>query len=569
MKRGIKTTACLLCLVLMAGLLAGCSDSGTGKANGKAAATEAPAKRSDITVFVVNGNYSEGAEKDSVWKYIEDKANVNLEITGQVHGDDYYTVLAPIVNTVTDIPDIIFTADGMNGAFANWSDQATGVLYDFRNLLLGKEEQYPHLSKLINSDAYKNLTTEGAYTQLPQLSDACGWGIYYRADWLVKIGYTQTDENGNVVARTPVNMDEFQDVMMKFSDPSYELNPGKQTYGLSPLAAEHGLNPIQHAFGTQAPGSSNYITADNKIEKAMLSKEYKNYLEWVHMCYENGWIDPQYYNNNTDTRMVEVFSNGQCGIMIINAGQHVIWKAKPMEDIWGKGTCVMGPPPIGTANVGKEGAGGWSNWGGSWGGFSITRSCKDVDAALRLLDYLYSWEGGLTSRYGIEGIHWNWNEDKTRIIPNLDNRALEPSGAFATAKGEDGELNYYGTYRFANHLLGVPIKWDKFETTGQISFFTDYYAIDPEYAHLMVQADQWYDMLVTSNLLNFSCLTSSQSKKNSNVNDLCRTYAAQAITGEKNLTTDYDALVAACEEQGLQEVYDAVAQAAKIAGLMK
>ena len=553
MKYWSKLFVCLLAVLMMLSMAA-CSDS--QEDNG----------RPTLRLFLINGNYMDGAVKDSVWKHIEDKIGVNIEITGQVNSGDYYTVLSPQLNSATDMPDIFFSVpDGTGGAYDTWADQATGILYDWKNLMAGNEDQYPHLTKLLNSNTYKNLTYNGATTLLPALSiPSNGWGIYYRGDWLIKIGYYTEDENGEKVPRVPVNMDEFQDVMMKFSDPSYNLNPGTKTYGMSPFAGEWANQPLYHAFG--APTDYD-INEKGEVEFMCLTDAYKNFLTWFHQCYENGWIDPQFYANGQDGD-IKAFEEGRCGILINSAGDHIQWKAIPMEKVWGKGTCVMGPPPVGTASIGVEGAGGWSNWGGWWGGFSITKACTETDAALRLMDYLYSEEGAMTAHFGIQGTHWDWNEDQTQIVPNLDNRLLEAEGAFFLQTGINGDQNLYGKHRFSNVLLApFPINWDKYEETGEFSFFHDWNAVNPEYAYLMENSAEYFDQVVTSKLLNLNVLPSNLTKKANVIADLCNTYAIQAIAGQKNLTSDWNALVQSCEQQDLQKIYDTFLKAAKDMGI--
>lgn len=553
MKHWSKLFICLLAVLMMLSMAA-CSEN--QEENG----------RPTLRLFLINGNYMDGAVKDSVWKHIEDKIGVNIEITGQVNSGDYYTVLSPQLNSATDMPDIFFSVpDGTGGAYDTWADQATGILYDWKNLMAGNEDQYPHLTKLLNSATYKNITYNGATTLLPALSiPSNGWGIYYRGDWLIKIGYYTENENGEKVPRVPVNMDEFQDVMMKFSDPSYNLNPGTKTYGMSPFAGEWANQPLYHAFG--APTDYD-INEKGEVEFMCLTEEYKNFLTWFHQCYENGWIDPQFYANGQDGDL-KAFEEGRCGILINSAGDHIQWKAVPMEKVWGKGTCVMGPPPVGTASIGVEGAGGWSNWGGWWGGLSITKACTETDAALRLMDYLYSEEGAMTAHFGIQGKHWDWNEDHTQIVANLENRLLEPEGAFYLQTGINGDQNLYGKHRFSNILLAPdPIDWENYDSTGEFSFFHDWNAVNPEYAYLMANSAEYFDQVVTSKLLNMNVLPGNLTKKANVISDLCNTYAIQAIAGQKNLTSDWDALVQSCEQQDLQKIYNTYLQAAKDMGI--
>lgn len=554
-----KVLALMFAALLIALPLTGC---------GKADKETEKGDRPTLSLFIINGNYSEGATKDSVWKAMEDAANVNIEISGMVNSDDYYTTLSPRLNSASDMPDVFFSVPhGTGGAYYTWADQAKGILYDWTNLMAGKEEEYPYLNKIFTSQQYKNVMFEQAHTLLPLCGVAnSGWGIYYRGDWLIKIGYYTEDENGQKQPRVPVNMDEFQDVMMKFSDASYDLNPGKKTYGMSPFAGEWANQPLYHAFG--AP--TDYDLDENgNVEFMCLTEEYRNFLRWFNQCYRNGWIDPQFYTNTPGVGGdAKAFEEGRTGILITNAGEGVIWNAKPMEEIWGKGTCVMGPPPTGTAAVGKEGAGGFSNWGGMWGGFSVTKACTDTDAVLRLFNYLYSPEGQMTRTYGIEGTHWSWNETKTGIIPNLENRNQEPEGSFSLSEGANGDKDLYGKYRFSNILGGTPIVWEEYEKTGKFSFFEDYTAINPGYAHLMQQSAQYFDVVETSKLVNFTVLSKELNKKSVAIGDLCSTYAVQAIAGQKNLDSDWEALQKSCEAEGLKQICETYQEAAKTYGLV-
>ena len=557
----MKKVLALMCAALLMALpLTGCGPSNKEKESGD---------RPTLKLFIINGNYSEGATKDSVWKAMEDAANVNIEISGMVNNDDYYTTLSPRLNSASDMPDVFFSVpNGSGGAYYTWANQSKGILYDWTNLMAGKEEDYPYLNKIFTSEQYKNVMFEQAHTLLPFCNvPNSGWGIYYRGDWLMKVGYYTEDENGTKQPRVPVNMDEFQDVMMKFSDASYNLNPGKKTYGMSPFAGEWANQPLYHAFG--AP--TDYDLDENgNVEFMCLTEGYKNFLSWFSQCYRNGWIDPQFYTNTPGGGGdAKAFEEGRTGILITNAAEGVIWNAKPMEEIWGKGTCVMGPPPTGTATVGKEGAGGFSNWGGMWGGFSVTKACTDTDAALRLFNYLYSPEGQMTRTYGIEGVHWSWNETKTGIVPDLENRNKEPEGAFSLSDGVNGDKDLYGKYRFASILGGSPIIWDEYDKTGTFAFFEDYDAINPGYAHLMKQSAQYFNMVETSKLVNFTVLPQEMNKKAVAIADLCSTYAVQAIAGQKNLDSDWEALRKACEADGLTQIFTIYQEAVKTYGLLK
>jgi len=46
--------------------------------------------------------------------------------------------------------------------------------------------------------------------------------------------------------------------------------------------------------------------------------------------------------------------------------------------------------------------------------FLITKNCKNVPLAVEFADYWMSEEGSILFFRGAEGVHWEWNEDRTR-----------------------------------------------------------------------------------------------------------------------------------------------------------
>ena len=535
----------------LCGMIAGVSLLTLGACGGK---TPQGGNSDSITLFTINGNYFEGGKKDSVWKKLEEVAGVSINITGAVNNGDYYTTLNPKMNTAKNMPDVIFSCpDATEGSYFDWADQQTGVLYNLDELLAGKENEYPYLYHVINSRQYANVKYNGAHTIMVTPQERSGWGIYYRADWLINVGYYQKnedgnaklDENGEKIARTPETMDELTEVLKLFTENDPDGNGKKDTYGSSPGAHAHFMNPFYHAFGVPTDWD---ITDDGEVDYMYCTPEYKNFLTWFQAQYNAGYVDPLFYQNRNDSDRKR-FEEGKAGVMVTNAGSVIASVAKKTDDVFGKGSVVMGKPPVGTATCGKEGSYGFSDWGGWWGGFSITKNCKNPQAVLKLFNYINSPEGSMLCNFGIEGVHYNMENGK--VVPDLEARGAEPEGTFGVLKDETGGQDYYGKHRLSTILLSIPMKWDL--QTDEYELITQYESVDLYYCTLMQQA---FDnvSLHSTKLVNITDFSSAILKKRNKIQDVAETYAVQAMANKKNLSSDWNKMIADCESNGIDSI---------------
>ncbi|MCI8434643.1 MAG: extracellular solute-binding protein [Clostridia bacterium] len=526
--------------------------------------------RDILKLFIINGNYLEGAKKDSAWKHIEEKSHTSLRIEGAVNNADYYTRLSPMLNSGRNMPDVFFSVPtATDGAYFKWADQNTGILYNLDELLLGREDEFPYLSKVIYSDKYGNIKYDGAHTIIPAPDDNSGWAIYYRGDWLVNVGYYQVDASGepildgagNKIPRTPATLEEFEDVCYKFRNGDPNKSGKKDTYAMAPQNEAHCLSPLYHAFGVPADWD---IDKDGNVSFMYTDPAFKNFLTWYNKLYSDGVIYDQFYTLNEASER-KMFEEGETGIVITNGGEACLWVAKPCEEVFGYGKVTCGAPPVGTANLGQEGACGFSDWGGWWGGFSITKTCANPDAVLRLFDYLLSPEGGMIKNYGLEGVHYTLVD--RRIVPNFENRQKEPEGSFTKINDADGNSVLGGGYRFASVLGGKAIDWEHFEQTGAFSVYRDNRVYDGRYADLMDLQDE-LRVEHSTNLLNFTDIPTVVMRKQLIIQDKMKTYAINAISGKKNLTTDWDAVLADCDSNGMADIKLMLATAADEAGIL-
>ncbi|MBQ8884788.1 MAG: extracellular solute-binding protein [Clostridia bacterium] len=520
-----------------------------------------------LRIFTYTGQNYEGIDMDSVFKKIEEESGVKLAFEG-ASSADYYTKLAPMMNT-GDFPDVIWSdPKNSSGNFDSWADPDTNnLLWNLDELLVGNEERYPYLTKLIYSPTYKNIKYFDGHYLVPNVS-APGWAIYYRADWLEQIGFV--DENGK--AKAPVTLAEFEYVMQKFSgnDLFVDENGTKsgQTWGISPNAEPFYVNPLYTAFGIFADWE---FDANGEISYMYTNDGIKDYISWMNAMYQKGYIDPQ-FNTNTGSRDREdKWYTGKVGCIMTNGGEHMTWVVGQFEQNRGEGKVIVGPPPTGTGEsssitgkkLGVAGEGGFSNWGTTYGGYAITKACADPHKALDFFEYLNSPEGTKIKMYGIEGTHYELKDGK--ISPILSNRDREGSSFWQSTKSVENTTVLSGLHKIGS-LFGGVIDWETYEETGEVLCITDFSSSYPKYADL-IEKSQEYRKLKTGKLVNFTAYPASISTKMKQIQDLSSTYLLQAILGQKNLTSDWNDMISDCQKFNYSTICRIIKETAQANGI--
>ncbi len=489
-----------------------------------------------VTLFTNGGDMFEGVRKDSVWEKIEEETGVSLKFSGATHNADYYTVLNPKINT-GEVFDIIFTVpSNMGGAYENWVSQ--DIFWDLDELIAEKPGEYPWIEKTLNIKKYNTIQYGGGmHTLLPEFNSPSGWGIYYRTDWLEAVG-----------EEIPETMEDFTRVLQKFTQNDPDKNGKNDTWGMSPNSNIIFWNPLYHAFGV-TPGYD--IDENGDIKLAYACEEFRDFLGWANEMYEAGYIKPT-FAGNTASQDRDDFIDGKSGILITNADQHVTWIMNSFEAKNGVDKVAFGTPPVGTDTIGKKGIGGLSDWGGWWGGFSILKDSPHPHDAMRFLDFMYSPEGSMLRTYGIENVHYTINEEG-EIVPNYENREKEPEGRFNQTTDENGKTVPAGVYAMGASF-GSIFDWAAYEEDEtNCNVIVSAASLDLKYADLIQQAlDK--TTLVSSKLSNVTDVSQAMVAKFNKVSDTAIGFANNAISGEKNLSSDWDAMLASCNEQGFEDV---------------
>lgn len=508
-----------------------------------------------VRIFTYSGNEFDSVTMDSVMKKVEETVGVKLAFEGAV-ADDYYTKLTPMMST-GDWPDLIWSdPENSSGAFQIWANPKQDLLYNLDELLAGNADRYPYLTKLIYCDQYKNIMYYDGHYIVPEVQTTTAWAIYYRADWLEQIGFV--DEDGN--AKAPTTLDEFEYVMSRFSGTGLftDANGQKtgQTYGLSPNTQNFYVNPLYGAFGITPDWD---ITEEGEVSYMYAREEFKPYLKWMNAMYKNNYIEPT-FNQNVGFTDRDSWYNGRVGCIMTNGEAHMEWVVGNFESSQGAGKVIVGPPLEGTGNVssltgctlGVAGERGYSNWGGYYGGYAITKGTKDPYKTLDLLEYLVSPEGSMLRLYGIEGTHYTLDA-KGNVVVDVDGRTNERINYFESVTEADGTSSCAGLHKMGGRF-GYNVDWDYFDETGEIVVATDIGSLYPKYRDLVNQAIEYTKYLQTPKLLNVTAFPSTISTKRTEVMNISAQFINKAIIGTVNLDSDWSAMLKDLESAGYSTV---------------
>ena len=149
---------------------------------------------------------------------------------------------------------------------------------------------------------------------------------------------------------------------------------------------------------------------DGQLVYSMIQPEAKEAIRFLNKLYKVGAIDPEFLTDNED-RTFEKWSKGVYGAMfwynfafdtnnLYNFYQ--TFKTNNPTGEWIEGGILQGPGK--TAGIRGLPLSGWVKTG-------IYKESKNIDASIRVLDWLASDEGVMFCNYGVEGEHYTIGQD--------------------------------------------------------------------------------------------------------------------------------------------------------------
>ncbi len=314
--------------------------------------------------------------------YIEEKTNTKLDITVVPSGD--LDSKLQIMLASGDKPDIIqFGSDSLEMKLTK-----SNVLLPINNYF----EKAPNLKKVGDGGLWDVMKhSDNNIYAVPIRGSAIDNIPIYRKDWLDKLGM-----------KVPTTLDEYYAVADAFSNKDPDGNGKKDTYALSAFTNGGNvdlstMDMVFSAFGT-LPG--NWILKDGKLVQGGVAPGALDALKFLNKMYKAKLIDPEFITDNA-ARFKDKVLKGNVGAPVF---RYFLMDSSNLNNYYAplkqnnpnaefvEGGILKGPNnnSIGYRMLTQRG----------WLKTAVTKDSKNIDAAIRVLDFLASDEGNMYENYG-------------------------------------------------------------------------------------------------------------------------------------------------------------------------
>ena len=418
-----RLLAALLSMILVLGVLAGCTGCGS-KGDDAGASQEAaiPAEGEEIT-FPLKEKITLTAwrvpqttdpklgittfndiEAVQAW---EEATNIHIEWQEPPQGQEQENFNLMI--TSGEYPDLIFDigqyyTGGLDKAIAD------GVIIDLAPYMDNLLSDY---NTLINrtEEIYKDCKTdEGHFPGVYFINtpDQGPWyGMVMRDDWLNDLGLD-----------VPVTYDDWHDVLKAFKE---EKGAGGPIW-LNSNAGDN-FSVFSAGYGVSVVGSSGsgFINVDGTVKYSPMEEGYKEYITMLHQWYEEGLLDPDFYTNTTSWLCPdENWTTGKAGAW---ADIYTLIDNRPYMGAQDENFSII-PVPAPVKNAGDQLHLRQYNFARGTGVTAISTACKYPEIAAAYLNLGSQQDMAYMAYYGVEGDTYTMVDGKPvytdKILNNPD-----------------------------------------------------------------------------------------------------------------------------------------------------
>lgn len=291
-----------------------------------------------------------------------------------------------------DLPDII-EYDWKFG-FPGGPDKALeeGIIIKLNDLI---DKHAPNFKKYLqdNPDIDRMIKNDsGAYYVFPFIRKADALnitsGIILRKDWVAELGMT-----------IPETIQEWDALLRAMKDKKGAT-----------AALSMTLDQMRGQFASAFGFGNGFYQTDGKVMFGQATPEYKALLAQLATWYKDGILDPNFTKIDRKTQDAQIFE-GKTGVTHGSGAQGM---GRWMTAMKGKPFDLTGarPPAAKKGELAEFGARGQVYQG--IGSAAISGLSKNVETAVKFLDFGYSEKGHLMYNFGIEGVSYVMEEGKPK-----------------------------------------------------------------------------------------------------------------------------------------------------------
>ena len=370
-------------------------------AGGSRAQTPSTAKEDDLSqrikMVIMMGKQFDVPPGNSIEKLLGDKINADIEFRLVSRAQQDLINNLNMILASQDYPDIIqFEMIAMVNKYVD-----EGVLLPLDDIL----KQYGQEILAIRTDTMFDICTyDGKKMAIPITDNTESSIPLIRKDWLDKLKLP-----------IPTTMEEYENCLRAFTEDDPDGNGRKDTYGISSTN-----NPPNEVFAQvwayygAPPGG--WLVRDGKLVYGSVSPEMFEALKRINKWYNAGWVDPEFPLYSRD-KFQEMIGTGTFGSYAwqpqrldpaFDIGLAALYQRQP-------GALVVSFPPIKdkNGNPGKL----YHGDNRSYNFQALSKTCVSPKRAIMLMNYVASEEGYLRIRYGIEGVHYNYENGLMKWMP--------------------------------------------------------------------------------------------------------------------------------------------------------
>lgn len=347
-------------------------------------------EKTTISIITCNGASKRTDVADMIWwQKILEMANVDvaLEI---VEDSTYNDVIQPRLAAAQDLPDIVRVQTGAakltkSGIFIPLNELINKYGFNFKKFY----EKYPSLESSLTAPDGNVYFIPYIYT-----TDSNSRTMMLNVPFLESLNMTLDD------IKTVDDLYNYL-VLVRDNDVNGNGDPDDEI----PLFIRSGMIDLLAMYwGLDIVNTGGYaVDKDGKVFNCYLTDEYKDFLIFVNKLYSENLINTEFLSANYDMQTAAFAGNTVGSIMhfVSNATSY----SKTINPEWD----FYNDEPIMqiTALENKDGNPVVYGRGILGSNFGITRFCKDPDAAMKFIDYMYSEEVGIQTWYGTEGVDYN------------------------------------------------------------------------------------------------------------------------------------------------------------------